>query len=669
MAAVPTTITEKPRKVFEPRPVAFPDSVKEEIARWLERHIESRIKRNKVLHETKVPEWRRYIEGTPKEEHKSWPFPECSNLVHQLIGESCDDLAARVLQLIWLTSPIVYFKYLARMADPKMAEEAQRKESLLNTFIDFMAYDPRELDLYPRENRWFSDSAGLGKAYLVIAPERREEAVYVGYENKKVAFDSKVLYEGPCVVNERFENILNDPDCDIFEKQDPIIRRITLGKRQLQEKAFKGFFDKEKVKEILGHPDRYGPTEVKRREHAKRGISDGEDDTLAEWDIYENYFSWYHKGAGSKENDTKFRLIAWYHKKQKKMLNCVYNFIPDNQVPIVETRLSHDGRGYAQILKDNQDEVSTAKNQRNDAITWAILGINTLSRQNKEIDRNFKLWPGILLRANKDDFTHHEVGNPAMSAISLQNEGAMIQQARERAGIAPAVSGQGTGGVQKKGAGYSAMGTLAVMQDSNTRTSHRQSDFRHSHVKALALITDFYGFMGLGRKGDLFGLDEHLLTQVLEDVLHRKVRIPMRAATASMNNEVTKQSEMQLSGFIDNFIKNTSQRLQAVTMPTASPQYKQWLLAITKGSNEFMRRTIKHFQLSDHPEEFIPDIPDMEPQNAQPTQGTGGGGPAGPGPAGIGEMANVIQGRGFGGGTAAPPGLPAPGGGLPGMGQ
>ncbi len=524
-----------------------------------------------------------------------------------------------------------------------------------------MAYEPRELDLYTRENEWFIDSAGLGKSWMCVAPEQRIEAVYMGYETvetkTRTHFDDKTLYEGPKLIKLRYEDILIDPDVPVFEDNDPIVRVCTLKKRKLQERSFKGHFIAEKVKEILGTPDRYGPSDIKKRENAKKGITDGQDTTMAEWDIYECYFSWYH-------NKKKHRLIAWYHQLTKTMLNCVYNFVPDNQVPIVETRLSVDGKGFAKMLKDNQDEVSTAKNQRNDAQTWALLGINTLNPQNKNIDRNFKIWPGIMLPAAKDDFNHYEVANPAMFQTSLANEAAMIQQARERAGIGPAVSGQGGGTVGKKGS-YSAMGTMATLQDSNTRSSHRQSDFRHSHVKLGSLYTDFYGFLGLGRKGTTAGVDEKLLHEALEDVLQRRLRIPMRAATASMNKEVTKQNELLLNQAISAYIKETSQQFQAYMNPALPPEYKKWIGNILKAKTRFMQQIIRDFQVSDQPEEFIPNIelPEEKP-NAQAPQNTA----AGNGPDKLLQMVNAIRQRGAGGGTGGAPQLPPAAGGPPGEG-
>ena len=644
--ATATSITERKPGQFEPRSIPWPDNLKEKIAEWICKNIDSRISRLRNLHENQVPEWRRIVEGEPKEKNKSWPFPNCSNLVHQLAGEACDDLAARVLQLVWNTHPLYYFKYLVKAENDKQSEEFTRKQELLQDFIDYVGNDPRELDLYTHENKWFIDSAGLGKSHIMVVPEQRMEAVYVGFREGKNAFSEKALYEGPKLVNLRYEDVLGDPNCQVFEENDPLIVRHTLNKRQLQERAFKGFYEKEKVNTILGNPDRYGPDAIKRRENAKKGIADTQDTTLAEWDIYAVYFSWY-------KSDTKFRLIAWYHQRSKTMLNCVYNFIPDNQIPIVETRLSVDGKGFAQMLKYNQEEVSTAKNQRNDAMTWGILGINTLSPQNKNIDRNMKIWPGIMLPVDPAHFEHHEVANPAMHAMSLQNEQAMIVQAQNRAGIAPAVAGAGAGTVDKKGK-YSAMGTMAVMQDSNTRSAHRQSDFRHSHVKLGGLITDFYGFMGLGRKGTIFGIDERLLDQVLADVLERKVRIPMRAATASVNIEVTKQNEILLNQSIEAFNKTQSQMIQAASNETLPPEYRKWMARVINTRTLFMRKIVKDFQLSDHPEEYIPDPPkiSVEEQNAKAQEPAAGGGPAN-----ILEMARSLPQPGGGGEPAGLGGL------------
>ena len=648
-----TTIEPRETLSWQPRSIDFPEETREAIDKWVDKQLRGLKARYRNLHENVIPEYRRIIDGQPREKNKSFPFPNCSNIVHQLVGEAVDDTAARVLQLIWLTSPLAIFRYLGANAEGEKAAYNSEKAKTLEQFIDYCAMEPRELDLYTKENFWFTESAGLGRAWICVVPENRVEAVYAGYDekNKRAKFEEQTLYQGPKVVNLEFEDILCDLDEKCFEDCDPIFRKVVFkGRRQLQERVFKNQFKEEPVEKIFGHADRNGPSPTKKRENARKGIAEtSESSEMEEWDIYEGYFSWWHNGK-------KHRLIHWYHPLSRTTLNCVYNFIPDNQIPIVETRLSVNAKGYAEMLRDSQEEVSTAKNQRADAITWGILGINRISPVNKNIDRNFTIWPGLSVPFGKDEFEHFEVANPAMSAVSLQSEQALIQQARERVGIGPTVAGSGSGQVDKKGR-YSAMGTLATMQDSNTRASHRQSDFRHSHLKAIGKITDFYGKFGHGRSGALFGGDEKILDEALQDFIARKLRMPLRAATASMNREVTKQNAILLNQSVSGYIKETSQRIQAALNPASPEEYKRWLAKAIVAQTRLMQNTIRYFQLSEQPEEFIPNIDFLEKLiNAE--QAPAGQRQSGDGSSRIAQMAQILGEFGAGGGAGAAPGVP-----------
>lgn len=592
---------------FEMRETDFSPEVDEAIKNWVYRQVETRRKQLEVRHKQKVPEMRRIAEGRPLEEDKSWPFPNCANLVHQLVGETADELSARVLQLLWATSPVAIFRYFSKSPTQDEQQHNSEKTRVLEQFIDYAAYEPNELNLWEIENLWFSDSAKIGTAWVCVAPEKRVEAVFIGYQDKKTEFEDATLYEGPKVINLRDDDMLYDPDANTPEESEFISRKITLKKRDLQERSFKKLYKEEEVLKIIGKPDRYGPGETKKRENQKKGIASPEERILAEWDVEECYFYWYHNGK-------KFRLILWFHYETKTVLNQVYNFIPDNQLPIVRTRLAIDnhgmhGTGFSTMLKDNQIEVSTAKNQRTDAITWGILGINRLSPQNKNIDKNFTLFPGACAPFGKDEFEHFDVGAPAMTGLSLQNEQAMIQQARERAGVGPAVAGAGTGSVNKKGQ-YGSMGTLAVMQDSNSRSSHRTSDFRHSHVKLIGLVTDMYGAMGLGRKGSLFGLDDQILEEALSDYLERKVRIPIRAATASANIEVSKQNGLLLMQALRQHHMAIANMMQAVANAGVPEEAKEWFRKVIKAQDALMKRILRDFQYSDVPEEYVPAVED-----------------------------------------------------------
>lgn len=647
MAAQPTPINEgqpkltyRTRRQFELREADFGKSSNKEIADWVYEQLDARRKQLRNLHTNKVPEWRRIASGRPREENKSWPFENCSNLVHQIAGESRDELSARVIALIWNVAPVINFSYFTASKAQKDAEHNARKARTLMSFIDYVAYEPKELDLYRVENLWFADSTDLGTAFACVIPEKCVEAVYIGYDKKKskTEMEDVTLYEGPKVLNLRFEDVTCDPDANTLEDSVFVSRKLTLNRRDLHERVFKKFYRKADVEKILGKPDRYGPGEIKKRENQKKGITDSEDRILAEWEIEECYFYWY---VGEK----KYRLILWYHFETKTVLNQVFNFIPDNQIPIVRTRLTMGehgmyGRGFADMLEHSQDEISTAKNQRNDATLWMMMGINRLSPQNRNIDRNIKSFPGAMMPFNKDEFEHYDVGNVAAGQLSLQNEQAMIQQARERAGVGPPITALGAGGTNKKGQ-YGSMGTMAVMQESNSRNAHRTSDFRHSHVKLISLLTDMYGAMGLGAKGSLFGLDDKLLEEALSDYLERRVRIPIRAATASANKEVTKQNEILLSQALANYTKEMTTLLQATVNASMPPHVKQWLIETAKGRVMLFQNIIRDFQLSDQPEEYVPNINFPEEGN-DGNQSQGPAQPTGLDPR-IAQMAQLIQ--------------------------
>jgi hypothetical protein len=640
---------------FEMRETTFGKDTDEAINNWLYEQIETRRKQLKILHTNKVPEWRRIASGKPLEENKSWPFQNCSNLVHQVVGQTGDDTAARILGLIYATSPILIYRYFLKASTPQQAADYDEKARLLEQFMDYVCYEPEELDLYMKEAMWFGDCWRLGTAWTCVVPEKKVEAVYVGVEGKKTAFEEDTLYEGPKVVVPKFEDILFDPNANTPEESEFISRKCYATRRDLQERSFKGLYKTKQVELILGRPDRYGPGEITKRENTKKGIVATEERILAEWDIEECCFYWYH-------NKKKYRVIAWYHFDTKTVLNQVFNFIPDNRLPLVRTRLSNDehgmiGKGYAEMLGDNQMEISTAKNQRNDAITWGILGINRISPSNKNIDRNFKVFPGANMPFGKDEFEHFEVANPAMGGLSLQNEAAMIAQAQERAGVGPAIAGMGAGGPNKKGQ-QSAMGTLAIMQDSNSRMNYRTSDFRHSHVKLGSLLTSMYGAMDLGRKGSVFGLDDKKLKEALNDFLEHKVRIPIRAATASANKEVDKQNKMLLMQALRAHFASQSQMLQAINNAAIPPQVKKWMTEALKSQDRLMRSTMRDFQF-DQPEQYVPEI-DLEENNGQAQAAR---------PAGQPPMAAPIQQPGAGGGANAAPGVAPTGTGLPGQGQ
>jgi len=342
----------------------------------------------------------------------------------------------------------------------------------------------------------------------------------------------------------------------------------------------------------------------------------------------------------------KFRLIWWYHLKSKTVMNRVFNFMPRNKCAILRTKLSAGskgayGPGYAEMLENAQDEVSTVHNQGIDATTMGMLGINTVDPAGgSSLDRHIQIYPSSIVPLKKDSFMHYDVGNSNMTAMSAQREASILQLIEQRTGIGPAIAGMGSGQgktTPKGGIQYGSMGTLAVMQDSNSRVNHRTSDFRHAHVQLATMLTELYGIFGLGRPGSLLGLDDSLLSEALADFVQSRIRIPIRAATASANKEVEKQNLMLLGQWVQGHHRNIINMLQAIAQAQIPDEAKAFFVKVMESQNRLAKQLFRAFGF-DQPDEFVPDIP--KEQNAPVQQANPGA--AGPQPAN-GQVADPRQ--------------------------
>lgn len=622
---VPTVRSIKPMELVT---ADFGEDVNGEIESWLRESIRVFKETYQNLFEQKIPEFRRLYEGKPRDKTKSFPWPNASNLIVQVVGQHVDDMAARVIGLIWAVMPLAYFRYLIKSKDPHQDAEKSR---ILEQFIDNRAWDPEGLDLYRVETVGFTDGAKLGTHFFKVVPEHRMEVSEVEMvgtgKSKKTRLAYSTMYNGPKVENLEFEDVMGDPQAPTWEKSRLKIHKRRLQKHDLEERAFAGFYDKDKVAEIIDKPDRHGPDVNKQKVQTKKGINAPATNILAEWDIYECYFWWFIPNPNKQgPRKVKAHVIWSYHYASNTCMRRVFNFMPDNSCAIIPTKFDIAsrgiyGRGLADILENSQEEISTMHNQRIDAKTMAITGI--LRSSNPNLDKNIQIYPFCVIPAGPDELEllkqQSDLGDGGISEEELA-----MRQADERSGVGPAVAGMGAGQVNKKGQ-YGSMGTLAVMQDGNSRNNIRTSDFKHTHVKIISLCAKLYGKMGTD--GNMFGLDATILQEALQDYLDKKVEIPIRAATASTNKEVEKQNTMLLKGVLDQHFEKTASKIQAIlSNAQATPEYKQWLIDVIKSEDAMMIHTLREFGF-DQPREYVPEI-NLEktqvqgaPHNAPPQAG------------------------------------------------
>ena len=605
------------QKDFQPITADFGEDVNRDIEEWLHENLRVQKETFAVLFEKKVPEWRRLADGKPKDKVKSFPWPNASNLVVQVIGQRCDDIAARVLGLVWSTSPVAMFR--SQFSKPQDPHRENEKVRILEQFIDNAAFDHEALDLYRVECVGFADSAKLGTHFFKVVPEQRMEVTEVSLMgsdkgSKRTKLTESTIYTGPRIENLEFEHVMGDPDAPTWDKSRLKAQKRTLRKYELEERVFAGFYEKEMVEKIIDNPDRQGPEFSKQRQDVKKGINTPQAKILSEWDIYEcNFWWWVNNGKGK----SKVHLMASYHYLTRTMIRQVFNFMPDNACPIIPTKLDISskgihGKGYADMLEADQIGISTWRNQRIDARTMAITGI--IRSSNPNLDKDIKVFPFCVIPG--DDGEIELLKNPNdIGTGGIEEEQFMLKTADDRAGVTQAIMGMGAGSVNKKGQ-YGAAGTLALLQDGNTRNNLRVSDFRYSHIKLISLCTKVFGKFGVQDIEENFGKDADLLKEALSDFYHDHIKIPIRATTASVNKEVEKQNDMLLRQALSQHFQESAQIIQQITTGAAPPNVQKFFADVLKSQDAMMMRLLRNFGY-DQPREFVPEFEAGEKNAAQ----------------------------------------------------
>jgi len=615
-------------ELFQMVDVDWGKDIDEDMKYFVDQQLETLIQAHTELHKTLLPKWRRIYLGRPQEEVRNTPWMNAANTVVQVVGETVDTMVARVMGLVWATRPLWAFQNFrkAKGDRQKLAYETERR--VLEEFMDVVGYEPAELNLHPIEALWYTEAAKLGTAFLGIGLEDQTEAVVVGYaEGKSIRGRDHTIYAGPKVYNLRHEDILVNPKYDTLEEADFVAKKRTLSRFQLEERAFNGHYNKEAVEDILTRPDRCQPSEPERQELQDQGVSSpARPDTTAEWDIYECYFPFLHKGR-------KWRIIYTYHKLTKTVMRKVFNFLPANDLPIKRAKLGYRtggmyGHGYSELLEIYQEELSTTHNQRLDNATVANIRALRVSPRARALDSNCELFPAALLVAEKDEIESIQVGDVYPS--TFKNEEMTLGLVARRAGITPAVSGSGTGGMMKRPQVYSSQGTLAVMQENNSVVGFATSEFRHAHTVLGTSLVKMYGKFGTFGKEELFGLDSDKLHSGLQ-VFGKGLGIPIRESSGSINKEIDKQTGMLMAGILQRHWTAMGQLIQSISNPMAPPEFKKYAVGVVFSATEFHRKVMRDFGYD--PELYIPDSP-IDPESAE-----GGGQPQNPGAGPQGGMA------------------------------
>jgi len=576
------------------------------------------------LVENKIIDWRKLKEGKPESEKKTFPWRGASNLVIQVIAANIETLLAQVIASIYEVMP-PFACSLVGMWDE--SERGDEQRTAVEEFMALMALEKDELDLYRVESILYEAAIGYGFNAGKIPWVDENSSYCIGEMDGQPQFTEDELYRGPRPEVIPFEDFAVNRNATTLENARFKYHIIHLSKHELQERAWLGRYGadgQDKVDAILKSPDRPGRVELEKEELV--GITPSQGEVEQQWDLYECHYPYYVDFGGQKR---RINIIETFHYQTKTSMRAIYNWYPGNQNIFFGARLGYTDRGiyglgFCEILKMAQTELSAAHNRYADNGTLANTSVFTIDPDAMtRVDANFSIYPAAALPFKKDEFTIQQMGREIDTGIDRERQ--MLELVKYRTGLDSGMSAAGGGVVNPKRGIYSAMGTFSALQAGNRKSNLRIADFRLTHMEVGSKALELYAEMGLGKKGRYFGKQEEFLKKALDSIKNGRIRIPVKASTASINKEMEKQNDMLMVNLMRQHYMGISQILQ--NLPQAPEHMKDYLANVIIGSDFLMRHVLRNFGHDDIsrllPEpQFIKQL--KEQQDAQSGRANGG---------------------------------------------
>lgn len=577
-----------------------------------------------------IIKWRKAYEAVPAEATREFPWHNASNLVVPIVAIHSDTLLARVMSAVMKTKPLWTVRELGEFS--KTAPDGLR--SNYEEFLQYVGLEPSELDLYRVYHEWFGEAIQLGTSVVKVPWVKEVEDRYgvAGDMSGGNAWTRFTTYEGPRPEKLKFENFIYPVNAPTIEAMDFKYDIIQMTRSMLEERKFRGVYDRVAVQHVLAQPDRTGnSTQVDSQKQQDAKVRNIPNEYSHEWDVCECHFRY--------RVDTEHftRLIVVYHEKSDQILRSYYSYYPSEIYIAARLFYRNDmfpGMGFGEILLPFQEEISEIHNGRRDNMTIANLKAWAVDPESK-LHKGFKVYPGAMVPAKQEqgnpEITALEMGTPVQGEID--SERLSLELAEKRSGVSPPMQGAGAGSNTKRGV-YTAMGTLSLLQEGNTRTDLNITDIKYAHTRLGRVLGLEYGTFGLrDNLKQQFGEAGEKIQTALEAIVDHKMTLPVYASTASVNREVEKQSDIMLTQIMDRYHQGVAAMLQAMNNPMIPDQVKEYTMGALEAARTLMKATLRHFG-HDEVDRLVPDIPKGQPQTP-PAQPPGGAPKPGGLPAGV----------------------------------
>lgn len=610
--------------------------------------------------------WLNIYRGKPDQEFKNSPWPGASNLVVALGGIYVDTIVARVMQGIFATEP----HWTARQLNKRKSLGANPVERFLDWHREF------SWNQYDVVKKMVLETCKLGTG--IIYNGWRDDAMFTYQVSQTDPKESGFALSGRCTGPQpRWvprEDFLNPSAYPEIPTSPWIGMRQWWSRMDLRKLDAEG--DIENFEDLNPTGDEESNLRRLRREDLFAQYEPRSDE-FSLYGIWQVWFSWDFDKTG-----IAHEYVAMIHPRSKVILRLDPNPYPYGLRPFIHATYIQqegvfDGVGIPELIEHYQREVSTIHNQRRDNAHLANIR-QIIASKNSGLTEKSRWFPGkITLVTDISQVKEFKLGEVYPS--SFQEEQITTGYAERRIGISDQNLGQMTSPMGRAAA--STM--LAVMQEGTRRHDLNTSEIRRALSEQGLQILDLWQTHGLPEP-DYFGSPESILDpedaaqvrSVLEapDSIRGAIQLKLNVSTAAVNQEIEKQSSIQLLGIVTQYVQQVAASAQMYLPMLMNPQtpqpIKDLLIKLSSAVDTAMEQVFQSHQRFDYDSILVGDIlqqlagpvgamagmqMQMQQQQAAAQQqmmgaANGSGAAGGPG-AGMGGNAGAPNGSG-GGGTS-----------------
>lgn len=564
--------------------------------------------------------WDLNYKGVPRERIRTLPWYGASNFVVQLIRIFIDTFVARSLNIVFATKPLYTVSGFNRELREALEVYINHKavvEWQHYTLAQRMLQRGAKNGTLTIKTPWVEEaewavSAGEGET------SRNRIVTFAGPKSRCIPFDDFYVY--PITAEDMSEVEIKFHKVRYVEEDAR--RRRDAGAWNIEEGELESALQL--------------PTDVRRKEEEEEaGVTDNRLKELQAVECHFRYAMWGSDVA---------RMVGVIIPSLRKLVDVYYYPYPRN-VEIFHTYRPYPrehffyGESMCQILEQSQEESSSVHNDRRN--NSYIANAPVFKRRSGSLLPNpsSNWYPGKVWDVESmEDFDIVAVGRNYNDMLS--EEAQLFQLAERLTGIGPPMQGSASGMSGKRGI-YNAMGTIALLQESNQRqdTNIRDARVVLSEVSRTALILQrAYG----GDDPSIQLFPDEMQKQIMAalqaatpDTLAR-CRFEVSASSAGVNKEIERMGLMQMATVLQQYGQVVHQLGQMLLDPKLNPSLRSMITQIIDMHRWMAGRLLRAFDEYDL-EGILPDVAvalaaGQQQQQQQPGQP---GGPAQAAPSGI----------------------------------